>query len=334
MDAHGPGRPARTAPTNPTLATPPGGRSDRPESGGDRVRDHRGSVRPGPVPRRRRAPAPSAPRRRARYRPRRPPRRDRDPALRTTRSATPPPACSTQTGCGTTPIGWPTPPARSSTAATSRSCSVATARSCSATCSHSGAAAGTDCCSSTGTPTSTNPRPSPTVKRRRWTWRWPPVAVRASSPTSRGGDRWSETRTSSRSAVETREEAERAGSQRIEDTAIAVIDLQTLRQRGPELATQDGARAPRPARAGRVLDPPRLRCPRRRRHASRRLPATRRVELGRAGHGAPSGHRDRTASSVSRSPSSTRRSTPTARSPRALVSCLVGALKGPPPTAS
>ena len=34
------------------------------------------------------------------------------------------------------------------------------------------------------------------------------------------------------------EEAERAGSRRIEDTAISVIDLQSLRQRGPELATQ------------------------------------------------------------------------------------------------
>ena len=35
------------------------------------------------------------------------------------------------------------------------------------------------------------------------------------------------------------EEAERAGSRRIEETAIAVIDLEALRQRGPELATQD-----------------------------------------------------------------------------------------------
>ena len=36
------------------------------------------------------------------------------------------------------------------------------------------------------------------------------------------------------------EEAERAGSQRIEETAISLIDLQTLRRRGPELAMQDG----------------------------------------------------------------------------------------------
>ncbi len=34
-------------------------------------------------------------------------------------------------------------------------------------------------------------------------------------------------------------EAEQAGSQRIEDTAITVIDLQTLRQRGPERAARD-----------------------------------------------------------------------------------------------
>jgi arginase len=35
------------------------------------------------------------------------------------------------------------------------------------------------------------------------------------------------------------EEAEGAGSRRIEETAIAVIDLEALRQRGPQLATQD-----------------------------------------------------------------------------------------------
>ena len=34
------------------------------------------------------------------------------------------------------------------------------------------------------------------------------------------------------------EEAERAGSRRIEETAISVVDLRALRQRGPELATQ------------------------------------------------------------------------------------------------
>ena len=35
-------------------------------------------------------------------------------------------------------------------------------------------------------------------------------------------------------------EAERAGSQRIEETAISLVDLRALRQHGPELATQEG----------------------------------------------------------------------------------------------
>ena len=111
-------------------------------------------------------------------------------------------------------------------------------------------------------------------------------------------------------------EAEQAGSQRIEDTAIAVVDLATIRERGAERAARDALAHLRRPETRRRVGPPRLRRRRRRPHAGSGLPTARWPELDRIGDGAPTGHRRADASLASRSPSSTRHSTPTAPSPK------------------
>ena len=97
----------------------------------------------------------------------------------------------------------------------------------------------TVCCSSTATPTSTNPRPSRTGRPRRWISRWstgrgPSVVtdLEGRRPLVRDEDVVQFARRDA-------EEAAEAGSQRIEDTRIEVIDLGDVRQRGVERAAGD-----------------------------------------------------------------------------------------------
>ena len=70
--------------------------------------------------------------------------------------------------------------------------------------------------------------------------------------------RWFSTKTSSSSLGEMQTRPPRSGSQRIEDTAITVIDLRAVRHRGVERRS-DRTRTPPTARTRRLLDPHRLR---------------------------------------------------------------------------
>ena len=112
------------------------------------------------------------------------------------------------------------------------------------------------------------------------------------------------------------DEAAEAGSQRIEDTAITVIDLDAVRQRGVERAAPGRTRAPPTSRTRWLLDPHRLRRARRRRHAGGGLPIARWAGLGRAPDSDPGCRGDTGAPSGSRSRSSTPSSTATAPSHR------------------
>ena len=77
-------------------------------------------------------------------------------------------------------------------------------------------------------------------------------------------------------------DAEAHGSQRIEDTAIAMTDLAAVRAAGVEAAAARAVAAPVERRARRHLDPSRRRRPRRRGHAGGRLPHAGRAVVGRA----------------------------------------------------